>query len=371
MKNTFIYKVLLAVIALITVSACDDREIVQVENGNSPIIIDLSAENLVLDKNFPNNPALTITWNAATYTIPTEVKYKVEVSSDEAFTEPYSLGTVAESIRTASYTVSQMNTASAAIGLPAYESGQMFVRVSSYLGNGDLSSVSKVTSLHITPYELEYPTFYLVGAASYVGWNSGQAQLLYKKENYSYVYTYMTPENFRFLGQAAWDPINYSIDNPGTREASRYFKQVSDNISFADEENMKFTGTAGIYKITINSDTSVQSLSLVSASAEYDYPQIYFVGSFNGWSAAAALEMTRVSEGVYEITTNIDNGAEFKFISTQNWDTSTDWGNILTDNANNSGFIGWKGDNSNIKFDGGGASYKITVNLKAGTYSIE
>ena len=43
MKNTFIYKVLLAVIALITVSACDDREIVQVENGNSPIIIDLSA----------------------------------------------------------------------------------------------------------------------------------------------------------------------------------------------------------------------------------------------------------------------------------------------------------------------------------------
>jgi hypothetical protein len=42
----------------------------------------------------------------------------------------------------------------------------------------------------------------------------------------------------------------------------------------------------------------------------------------------------------------------------------------MKDNTGNSGFLGPKGDNGNIKFAGDGSNYKITVNLKAGTYTI-
>jgi hypothetical protein len=257
----------------------------------------------------------------------------------------------------------------------------MYIRVSSYLGNGEsLTATSNVSMIKITPYELEYPTFHIVGAASYVGWNAGDAQVLYKSSSKSIIYTYLEGnQSFRFLGQKNWDPINYSIDQSGTKDNYKYFKQVSSNLIQDGEENMKFTGTTGIYKITIDAATGVQSLD-VSASAipTFDFAQIYMVGSINGWDAASAPAMTQVLDstpahlpvpGLFEYTTKLDANAEFKFLGQKSFG-DLEWGNIIKDNNGNSGFLGPKGDNGNVKFVGDGSNYKITVNLKAGTYTI-
>ena len=77
--------------------------------------------------------------------------------------------------------------------------------------------------------------------------------------------------------------------------------------------------------------------------------------------------MTKTAEGVYEFTTAIENGTEFKILGQKSWG-DLDWGNISGNG--HTGFLGPKGDNGNIKFDGGGSEYKITVNIKRGTYSI-
>ena len=222
MKNNHIYKALFALLIVLGLASCDDRELVQVENTAAPIVMDLSAENIFLDKNYPDNPAINVSWTQAGYSTPVSINYKIEVAKAADFKTPYTLGTVAESVRTATFTVNQLNTAAQTIGLVQDVPGKMYIRVSSSLGNGLLTAVSNVTSVMVTPYALTYPTFYLVGAASYVGWNSGTAQMLYKKDSKSMIYTYMTPENFRFLGQQAWGPTNYSIDAPGTDAASRY-----------------------------------------------------------------------------------------------------------------------------------------------------
>lgn len=358
-----------ALLILFGLSSCDNRELIQIENSAAPIVMNLSAEHIFLDKNYPDNPALNITWSQAAYTVPVEVGYKIEASKTADFKTPYTLGTVSESVRTATYTVSQLNAAAQTIGLSKDVEGKMYIRVTSSLGVNQMTAVSNVTSVMVTPYELEYPTFYLVGAASYVGWNSGVAQPLYKKENKSYIYTYMQPENFRFLGQQAWSPLNYSIDNPGTDAANRYFKQTSTNIAFADHENMKFTDPAGIYLLEINADGAVQSLTATKSTLGYDYPNLYLVGTINGWNAGAAIPMTKISEGVFEYTTPLADGTELKFLGQQDF-AALEWGNILKNNDGNSGFLGPKGDNSNIKFNGGGSTYKITVNLKAGTYTL-
>ena len=370
MKNKYIINAFAALLLMIGLTSCDNRELVQVDNSAAPIAMDLSAEHIFLDKNYPDNPALNVSWTQAAYTVPVEVNYKIEASKDKDFKTPYVLGTVAQSLRTATYTVSQLNTAAQTIGLTKNIEGKMFLRVISALGANQIKAVSNVTTVNVTPYALEYPNFYLVGAASYVGWNSGVAQALYKMDNFSYIYTYLSQESFRFLGQQAWSPINYSIDNPGTDAASRYFKQTSANIAFSDRENMKFTGAAGIYKIEINADGAVQSLNATASPLGFEYPNLYVVGSLNGWNAANAIPMTRKSEGVFELTTTLGANTEMKFLGQQAF-ASLEWGNILKNNNGNSGFLGPKEDNSNIVFNGNGGSYKITVNLKAGTYTIE
>ena len=378
MKNKYIINAFAALLLMIGLTSCDNRELVQVDNSAAPIAMDLSAEHIFLDKNYPDNPALNVSWTQAAYTVPVEVNYKIEASKDKDFKTPYVLGTVAQSLRTATYTVSQLNTAAQTIGLTKNIEGKMFLRVISALGANQIKAVSNVTTVNVTPYALEYPNFFLVGAASYVGWNSGAAQALYKKDNFSYIYSFLTPEGFRFLGQQAWSPINYSIDNPGTDAASRYFKQTSANIVFSDRENMKFTGAAGIYKIEINADGAVQSLNATASPLGFEYPNLYVVG-LNGWNAANALEMTQVLDsapphlpipGLFQITTTLGANSEMKFLGQKAF-ASLEWGNILKDNNGNSGFLGPKDDNSNIVFNGNGGSYKITVNLKAGTYTIE
>ena len=370
MKHNHIIKAIFAFLIFLGLSSCDDRELIQVENNAAPIVMDLSAEHIFLDSNYPDNPALNVSWSQAGYTVPVEVNYKIEASKTEDFAAPFTMGTVAQSVRTATFTVSQLNTAAQTIGLVTDVEGKMYIRVTSSLGNGHVSAISNITSVMVTPYALEYPTFYLVGAASYVGWDSGKAQMLYKKDNKSYIYTYMKPESFRFLGQQAWGPINYSIDAPGTDAANRYFKQTSPNIIFGDHENMKFTDPEGIYLLEIDADGAVQSLTATPSTLGYTNSDLFLVGSINGWDAANAIAMTKVEEGVFEVTATLATGDEMKFIGQQAWG-NLEWGHILKDNNGNSGFLGPKGDNSNIAYDGAPGTYKITVNLKAGIYTIK
>lgn len=374
MKKIIFSKLLFAIAFIIGLISCDDREMITVSNVSAPKIVDLSAQTLILDSNFPKNSALTVYWDPGVYTAPTEIKYKLEVSSDEAFTKPVELSTLEKSIRNITYTVEQMNSASASVGLEAGVAARLYMRVSSYLGSGLLSATSDVTSITITPYKLSYPDFYIVGAASYVGWDAGNAQIFNKQDNLSVLYTYLeSGQNFRFLGQQGWDPINYSIDADGIKANYKYFKQVSSNISKAngDEENMAFSGTTGIYKVVIDATTGVQSLTATASPIPgFDFPEIYLVGNIagNGWTPENGISMTKTAPGVFEFSTTLGSGTEFKIIGQKSWG-DLDWGNISANG--NSGFLGPKGDNGNITFDGDGGTYKITVNLKAGIYTIK
>ena len=375
MNKKILNIIVFAIIAVMGLIACEDRNDTIIDTTKSPIVVDLSTSKLILDSNFPKNPALTIFWDATQYTVPTEIQYRIEVSSDDKFTKPFTLNTLKESIRSSTFTAEQMNTAAVSIGLVPYVEGKMYIRVISYLGsNNSMVATSNITSLKITPYKLSYPDFYLVGEASYVGWNAGASQILYKSDNFSTIYTYLeNGKNFRFLGQQGWDGTNYSINSDGIRDNYKYFKQASSNIAKADgdDENMKFSGTTGIYKVTIDATSEIKSITAVASPiSEYDFAEVYLVGNIagNGWDATNAISMTKVSNGVYEFVSTLASNTEFKIIGQKSFG-SLDWGNISGDG--NSGFIGPKGDNGNIKFVGDGSSYKITVNLKAGVYTIK
>lgn len=376
MKNRILKSVVILFAIIFGLTSCEDRELVTVENHSAPVLIDLSTDNLVLSEVFPGNPALTVTWDEAGYSIPVEINYRVEVSANQNFDPSAVLGTLNKSEKVAAFTAVQVNNAAGELGLPPGVMSTMYIRVVSYLGNGDqVAAVSNVTSIQVQPYVLTYPDFYIVGEASTVGWNAGSAQLLYKHDEFSTIYTYLeNGKNFRFLGQQDWNPVNYSLDTPGMKDENKYFKQWTSNMEKAaddsNNENIKFTGATGIYKININADKSKQTIEAVASPvAGYDFAQIYLLGSINGWNAAGALPMAKIADGTYEITTALPADAEFKFLGQLDWG-ALEWGNILQDNAGYSGYLGPKGDNGNVKFVGDGGNYKITVNIKAGTYSV-
>ncbi len=217
-------------------------------------------------------------------------------------------------------------------------------------------------------------TFYLVGGASAAGWDSGNALDMYQRDNITSLNTYLTNgESFRFLGQKDWSPINYSLDVPNIRLQYRFFKTSSNNITTtsADDENMKFTGATGYYKIVINSDFAAKTLNIIQQPAIYNnnLPELYLVGSMQAWDPSTAIVIPSDPSGTgkYKAYINIPDGCEFKILGQK------DWGDIEYGNLGGlgySGFLGYKGDNDNFKVNGGGKFYSVEIDLRRGTLKI-
>lgn len=346
------------------------RFVVTVYPIAGPIVTAPTAgSSLVLNSADQNAVATTITWNDySNYGV--DVKYLVEVAKKGA-TAFTSLGEVTN-VKLLAVTNKDLNTAVVNAGAAMNQANDIDVRVtaSTTSTGGSIVLKSAVVTFKVTPYVIDYPNFFLVGAASAAGWDATGSVNLYKHDNISEIYTYLQPDDFRFLGQADWNPINYSIDATGIKDNYKYFKTVSSNVEkAAGDENMKFTGTAGIYKVVIDADFGIKSLTVTPTIASWDIPNLYLVGSLQGWNAAGAEVFNSIGNGKYEMIRQIPDNAEFKFLGQQDW-SGKEWGNIHKDNAGNSGFIGINDDNSNIKFNGGDNFYTITVDLKRGTYKL-
>lgn len=313
--------------------------------------------------------AITVTWKDYT-SYGVDVKYLVEVAK-RGSTDFVTLGEVTN-VKMLDVSNKTLNTAALNAGASVNVLTELDFRVTakSQFSTPGIVLVSSIVTAKLTPYQVDYPNFFLVGAASAAGWSDTGAQQLYKHDNTSEIYTYMQPGNFRFLGQQAWNPLNYSVNLPETNAGSRYFNSVSSNVAFGDAENMKFTGPAGIYKVVIDADFGKKSLTITPTTASWDVPNLYLAGSIQGWNAATALPFQAKGNGLFESDPlEIADGSEFKFLGQQDW-TGKEWGNIHKDNLGNSGFLGINDDNSNIKFDGGNNFYIITVDLKKGTYKL-
>lgn len=328
-----------------------------------------AGSSIVLNSADQTAIATTITWNDySKYGV--DVKYMVEVAKKGA-TAFTSLGEVTN-VKLLAVTNKDLNTAVINAGAAMSQENDMDVRVTASTSStgGSIVLQSAVVTFKVTPYQIDYPNFFLVGAASAAGWDAPGAIDLYKHDNISEIYTYLQPDEFRFLGQADWNPINYSIDAAGIKDNYKYFKTVSSNIEKAGgDENMKLVGTAGIYKVVIDADFGVKSLTVTSTTSPWDVPNLYLVGSLQNWNAAGAEVFNPIGNGKFEMIRQIPDNAEFKFLGQQDW-SGNEWGHIHKDNPGNSGFIGINGDNSNIKFNGGDSFYTITVDLKRGTYKL-
>lgn len=366
MKHLF--KILTLVFLGLLFTSCEkDEDIAILGEGTTPTLkADKTA--VVLLKDDEADPAVKFDWTNPQFQ--TQVAFKNTLQFAKAGTDFQGAG---ESILKSNdlnvtYTVAELNKLALDTGLIPGVATPVEVRMKSEVGN--IVLYSNTINLTVTAYLTAFPSFHIVGDASAVGWNAGSAQLLYKKDNFSTIYTYLeNGKYFRFLGQQDWNPINYSLDVAGMNDSYKYFKTWSTNLTPSPSENIQFTGATGMYKIVIDADATQKSIN-VSASpiTVWNPANLYIVGTVNGWNAGGAIPMTNLGNGKFEHTIALPAGSEFKFIGQLSWG-DLDWGNI--DGDSNTGYLAPKGSNGNIKFDGTGGSYKVSVDLKMGTYKIQ
>lgn len=367
MKHLF--KIFTLLVITLFITSCEKDEDQAVLKNPSASSLKADKTILVLTKDNEAQTAITFDWSNPDYGVAVAQKNQLQIAvKGTNFASPKNVD-LGDGTKKVSYTVAEFNTVLLDAGLLPGVATDIEVRLSSKLGSYDAVTSNSVT-VKVTPYLTEFPSFYLVGDASAVGWNAGTAQLLYKKDNLSTIYTYLeNGKSFRFLGQQDWGPLNYSLDVAGMNAGNRYFKTWSTNLSPSTPENIQFTGVSGMYKVVIDADATVKSIT-VSASPvnTWNPANVYLVGTVNGWNSATAIPMTNLGNGKFEYTVALPAASEFKFLGQQSWG-DLDWGNITADG--NTGYLGPKGSNGNIKFDGTGGNYKISVDIKLGTYKIQ
>lgn len=322
MKNNIFKHFFLAVGLFLGITSCEDREIVNIDNQASSVIIDLSKNDLILDSNFPSNPALTINWSSATYTVPVEVKYELQMSATETFETSEVLANTTQSQTVATFTTLEMNNAAKKVGLVPDVAQKMYFRVKSFVGDNSLSQFSNVTSLLITPYvaspTYEYVDLFLIGDATAGGWdnlvsNNNLLPLLKTSDSNIYSFTGLFKVGgFKIIKEkGSWD-AQYGL---GASAGVLSTDGGSGDIKITQE---------GYYKLTIN--TSALSYTIEALpNPTTTYNSVSIIGSVNGnWDTDTQLTKSTFDPHLWTATNVELKAGEFKFRANNDWAVS--WG---------------------------------------------
>lgn len=363
--------IFLSLFAVLFIACEDDFEtpnVTEPVQGTAPVLEPLTEEiDLVLEKKNEENTIVDLSWSASTYADPIGVRYYVQVDTvGNEFKSPLEFDRVSD-VKT-SITVGGLNTLISSRYAPA-KMVELEARIRAF-ANEDLNSLYSASfTMKVTPYlDVPIPTeLYIYGSATATV-EVAEALMAYGKDNVFTKYLKLTKDGlFKFSEKQGDDGYDYNYAKFATR---------SENIEAAGDDagNFKFTGETGWYAVTadfVSSNLTIAPYIFGSATYTFDYPNVYLVGGYNStdpfWDAANAVEMTKVSEGVYAIEKVLQDDANFKFIGQQSWG-DLDWGNLGGDG--NIGVAGPKGTNGNIKFDGADKAYTITLDLNKGIYTI-
>ena len=330
-----------------------------------------SVDTVILLKSKENNLWEELTWTAAKYIEDLSIRYTIQIDKiGNHFATPVSIE--AGNSLTKKITVKELNTVLLSAGYLPVVFYDLEIRIKAFV-HKDLDVLYSKTIANYkvkTFLDIPSPSELFIFGSAIDGTEHTIAENSLSTDGSDYVYS-----KFLYLEKDNSFCLTSAKDDEGYKYNFGKFNEVTDNISNDGTENnyFKFTGKSGWYKVEADFNTS--KLSVVKYVSDgnvftYDYPSIYLVGDYGGetWSPSTAPKFNRESEGIFTIKISIKDGATLKFIGQQSWD-GIDWGDISKEGK--SGIIAPKGENNNITFDGAGKVYKITINLKLGTYVFD
>ncbi|MDP3312461.1 SusE domain-containing protein [Lutibacter sp.] len=343
MKN--IFKVLLLLLATVTLVSCDNEDSVQLTlspQGSGEITTPSSGSKYILNPAESQlNPVLTINWNPSEYGTPTEIKYVVEVAkAGTSFAAPFKAASTSN--RFVTWNIGELNNIAVTAGLSPFTEGGLEIRILSTVGaTKSLLQTSAAVTVFITTFTTDLPTIAVPG--NHQGWDPATAPLLaasgFGKTDYE-GYVWLNGE-FKFLapdkaGKFFWGNKDWGDD--GTKTGKLIDK---------DGENNANATVAGYYFVKADTEKLTYSIQAVSWG-------IIGAATPTGWDSDTDLTYDSATKTLF-VDIRLENGKGWKFRG------NNEWGAFEFGSLNKDGFIQAGGD---FIFDRPTGNYRVVLDLR-------
>ncbi len=298
---------------------------------------------------------LNFSWTAADFGFQAAVTYTLQIdSATKNFSDPINVLSVGA--LSASVTVGDFNKAMLDAGYEEYDSEHaMEMRVKATVSSLVAPVYSGSASFSVAPYATAFPPIYMCGAATGGwDWTKGVEMRSSAPKVYQTIAYFLNGEAFRFFAQPDWGPTsyNYPFFSSGTVDAKLEDAQDGDH-------NFKVTGATGYYDITVDLKNLTVTMTAV------DEPVLYMTGAaLGGWDwTTNFVQLTWISNGIFEATTEFINGEAFRFFAQADWGPTSYNYPYFDDGSVDPLFENAGDGDSNFRFTGTTGVYKIKVNM--------
>lgn len=345
-----ILKLSLILVLLFAFNACsedDDLQVSETSFGN--ILAPTDGQTVVLNPlEEQTNTAITVSWENANYSSPTEVNYSVQIAQQGTdFASPIVIGTTTSN--SASVNIANFNNYVIQAGLSPFIEGFVDLRIKATLGdNDDLPQYTSSIVLSVTPFTTDLPKIAIPG--NHQGWTPSTAPLMASSAfgasdyiGYAWLdgeYKFIAPDE---LGEFDWGNTDWGDDGN--------FNGV---LVETDEVNCN-AETAGYYFVEADTNELTYSITPVSWG-------IIGEATPSGWDADTDLIYNSTTMTL-EIDIDLSPGA-FKFRG------NNEWGAFDLGTVDGDGFLQNGGD---LTFDGSAGNYHVVLDLsnpREYTYTI-
>jgi hypothetical protein len=386
MKKTLFFMIVLAGIVVFNSCKKDGYEPVLDKSGSPVINSPADNSSFILLEAQEDEAFTAFSWNAADFSISagrnwellnpstlSEATYTLQLDTEaDNFSSPVALTSTTATTFTMS--VGEMNGKLLGMGLATGTAHNLVLRVMADLTNSsDMDNVySEVVHFTVTPFEAQifYPPIYLLGDATQPGWDNANALPMFGFSETQFAIVASLSGEGKFLKfiktLGAWAP-QWGTDATGTGEGGPLVYRPDETV--ADPPAIPAPVAAGEYRIFAD----IQALTYTITKAS---ETLYLLGDGTtpGWDNANALPMTKLSPGVFEISTTLGgSGKFFKFIETLGqWAPQYGTDDFGTSDGGNLIFRPTEAvpDPKAMPCPATAGSYKITVNLASMTYTV-
>ena len=292
--------------------SCEDDEIptaTMITPANGPVLITPdSGTSVVLSPDFMSNPAITLAWEDAAYSVQTPITYNVEfAAAGTDFATPFVVATT--TLKTVTWTVEQLNgiaISPSGLNLTPFTAHDIDVRILSGVGTGMAQEiVSNKITITLTPYTTANPLLAVPG--NHQGWSPATAPTIassgYGETDYE---GFMWLDgSFKFLSPKPDGTFDWGTQDWGVN--GDFAGVLVDGTGETD-----CTTAAGYYYVKADTAALTYSTQLTNWG-------VIGNGTPTGWDSDTDMTYDAASK-TWTIDIMLTAGLKFKFRANDGWD---------------------------------------------------
>ena len=291
-----LYNLVLVCLSILVLGSCKG-DYMELDKGSSPLQLQVSGEEIVLDQFAEDKEAVKFSWGAGSNQgTGAAISYTFEMDlKDNNFAGGIKIDLGKTASHFISYTNKELNDSLKKVWSIPVDDEQPYTfeaRVTADVADPSVETqVSNVATFSVTPYKYRILRLYLIGDATLGGWTIERATPMTMDSESKDVFTWegrLENKDFRFICQntsGTWWPG--FVKDPDNEGKVKYFETNpgAEDIKFMIE----YPGT---YRITIN--TSTLDVTIVPIEVVVPDPELYLIGDATdgGWEVTDATPMT-------------------------------------------------------------------------------